>query len=147
MATRFDDWGGRFFQHHGVKGQKWGIRRYQNPDGSLTEAGKKRVAKSGGYMNPNYRQRDGLRRGGMSTYERTEVRAKYNDEWDSNYYSKGRPHSGGWNYKEEKKLWDKYKDRYAQATLKDLRLADTQKGRDAVKAIFKELDPDYKFHK
>ena len=29
-------------EHHGVKGQQWGRRRYQNPDGSLTEAGKKR---------------------------------------------------------------------------------------------------------
>lgn len=28
--------------HHGIKGQKWGVRRYQNADGSLTEAGKKR---------------------------------------------------------------------------------------------------------
>lgn len=28
--------------HHGIKGQKWGIRRFQNPDGSLTEAGRKR---------------------------------------------------------------------------------------------------------
>lgn len=31
--------------HYGVKGQKWGVRRYQNKDGSLTAAGKKRVAK------------------------------------------------------------------------------------------------------
>lgn len=28
--------------HHGIKGQKWGRRRYQNPDGSLTPEGKKR---------------------------------------------------------------------------------------------------------
>ena len=28
--------------HHGIKGQRWGIRRYQNKDGSLTPAGKKR---------------------------------------------------------------------------------------------------------
>ena len=29
--------------HHGIKGMKWGIRRYQNADGSLTNAGKKRA--------------------------------------------------------------------------------------------------------
>lgn len=28
--------------HHGILGQKWGIRRFQNSDGSYTEAGKKR---------------------------------------------------------------------------------------------------------
>lgn len=27
--------------HHGIKGMKWGVRRYQNKDGSLTDAGKK----------------------------------------------------------------------------------------------------------
>lgn len=28
--------------HHGIKGQRWGVRRYQNADGTLTAAGKKR---------------------------------------------------------------------------------------------------------
>lgn len=34
-----------YIYHHGIKGQKWGVRRYQNKDGSLTVAGKKRYAK------------------------------------------------------------------------------------------------------
>lgn len=32
--------------HHGIKGMKWGIRRYQRSDGSLTPAGKKRYSDS-----------------------------------------------------------------------------------------------------
>lgn len=31
-----------YLAHHGIKGQKWGIRRFQNPDGSLTAEGRKR---------------------------------------------------------------------------------------------------------
>ena len=30
--------------HHGIKGMKWGVRKYQNPDGSLTAAGKSRYS-------------------------------------------------------------------------------------------------------
>jgi len=31
-----------YLAHHGIKGQKWGVRRFQNEDGSLTPAGKER---------------------------------------------------------------------------------------------------------
>ena len=32
--------------HHGIKGQKWGVRRFQNPDGTLTPEGLKRYGTS-----------------------------------------------------------------------------------------------------
>lgn len=35
--------------HHGIKGQKWGIRRFQNEDGTLTTAGKRRYGSSKPY--------------------------------------------------------------------------------------------------
>lgn len=50
--------------HHGIKGQKWGIRRYQNSDGSLTAEGRERYLVVGkkyeklnrrGYRNPKTR--------------------------------------------------------------------------------------------
>lgn len=38
MANEYQN----FLAHYGTKGQKWGVRRFQNEDGSLTEAGKAR---------------------------------------------------------------------------------------------------------
>ena len=37
--------------HHGIKGQRWGVRRFQNKDGTLTEAGKRQRNKKFGYQN------------------------------------------------------------------------------------------------
>ena len=42
-------WESNYLAHHGIKGQKWGVRRFQNEDGSLTEAGKDRYYVEKGY--------------------------------------------------------------------------------------------------
>ena len=48
--------------HHGIKGQKWGIRRYQNEDGTLTEAGKARYNADLSEKDPSKMSDEDLRR-------------------------------------------------------------------------------------
>lgn len=47
MTTRFDDWEGEYLEHHGIPGMKWGVRCFQNKDGTLTAAGQKRYGPLG----------------------------------------------------------------------------------------------------
>ena len=61
--------------HHGIKGQKWGVRRYQNPDGSLTAQGKKRYFNADGSLTKKGKK------------EAAKFDKKINDDWWI-YYNK-----------------------------------------------------------
>lgn len=45
--------------HHGILGMKWGVRRYQNADGTLTAAGKKRYTNPDGSLNEKGKRKFG----------------------------------------------------------------------------------------
>lgn len=63
-----------FIAHHGILGQKWGIRRYQNADGTLTQEGKKHVYGAGAY-------------GGYETQANRLKRAQKGIKYDKKLYS------------------------------------------------------------
>ena len=66
--------------HHGIKGMRWGVRRYQNKDGSLTKAGRKKMAK----LDKEYSKLTGRKRNTESPSTRVskmtddEIRARIN---------------------------------------------------------------------
>lgn len=64
--------------HWGIKGMKWGVRRYQNPDGTLTAAGKKHYGgeDADGSEKPDYAPKASKKKAGDYTDE--ELRAQIN---------------------------------------------------------------------
>lgn len=49
-----------YLAHHGIKGQKWGVRRFENPDGTLTAAGKLRYGKLAGKAYEKFGTKEGV---------------------------------------------------------------------------------------
>ena len=55
-----------YLAHHGILGQKWGVRRFQNPDGTLTAEGKARLSSE--YRKAHKQLSDDMDRNGTSMY-------------------------------------------------------------------------------
>lgn len=72
---------GDYLTHHGILGQKWGVRRFQNKDGSYTEEGKRR-RRSEDYSADEIRKRELIKKGTkhLSTKEIEEVNRRQNAE-------------------------------------------------------------------
>lgn len=70
-----------YLVHHGIEGQKWGVRRFQNRDGSLTEEGRKRYGYSSemSSVKDAYRNKQRAYRVNKSEYERSKVRSHDKD--------------------------------------------------------------------
>ena len=120
--------------HHGIKGQRWGVRRYQNPDGSLTAAGRNRYGSS-------FSEKRNLRREKVNQVK--EARKNYNAEYkklqdlekrrsdiyadttynNDNIYDLFNEARDYWNYEEDRPTteeeddarWKKYKDEFDKA--------------------------------
>lgn len=69
--------------HHGIIGQKWGIRRYQNKDGSLTLAGKKRALKMQNQYTEFSKDKKYHDKNGNLTYEGRKKALKMKDDYTS----------------------------------------------------------------
>lgn len=64
-----------YLAHHGILGQKWGVRRYQNEDGTLTPEGKEHY----GYS------KESKHESSTETHQRMLKNARENDRWDVSF--------------------------------------------------------------
>jgi len=65
--------------HYGILGMKWGVRRYQKKDGTLTSAGKKRMQKLSFDNNQNWSNRKAVNDKVMNEVNATKEGREWND--------------------------------------------------------------------
>ena len=123
---------------------KWGIRRYQNKDGSLTTEGKKHLEeKAGSYMNSKFSEKKDRKRKNRAEVEKEYLEGEANKNYKDNYFG---------NYKGSKTSeqlgkdldddWDRLMTKYAEATLKDLKMKSSKEAIDYLVEKYKAEDKE-----
>lgn len=101
--------GDEFLVHHGIKGQRWGIRRFQNADGSLTKAGEKRYrqrqqdTKKYESENISYKQDLAKRKNELEDLNKNGAKSKiWYDGYDNPDFDLGKDTYDAWGFSSEK---------------------------------------------
>lgn len=144
--------------HHGIKGQKWGVRRFQNPDGSLTAEGKRRYgsvenfnrlsaaeakmqkakrARSEAYSNYNneYNKAQGFKNSFYGISPNKKHRQAATSQWEKTIIAGQKANKANKDYKTAKKEYKKLEksvSKLAKVKAKDLSKANAEKGKQKV---------------
>lgn len=113
--------------HHGIKGMKWGVRRFQKKDGSLTSAGAKRYATVGD---------DQLK---AKKQEYKQAKKEYSKAYDSAYkYSRNHPVGQWTNEKKSSESDKRWGDAYDKAKVADAKKSEYKQAKQEYKEVNKE---------
>lgn len=117
--------------HYGVLGMKWGVRRYQNADGTLTAAGKKRIAKNVRKEYAKDRTNESVRR----------LASEIADELSANYKNQLSDHIR--NIQDKRAFMDKVDAITNDYYDSDAYKKDYRRAYDEVYKWFEKEDPEY----
>jgi len=142
-------WSYNYLCHFGILGQKWGVRRYQNPDGTLTPEGRER------YLGSDFDKEIGaVTQATYNVYNKTADRAnaglnKINKDFDKRYgknFDLGEDDNANLEYtRQVRDLWKKtYRDVLAEDLGTDSSSLEGQKWLDEMFGYKSNLDVEVK---
>lgn len=130
---------GQELYHHGIKGQRWGVRRFQNSDGSLTAAGYKRYYGSNRAYQADveYRESKQNLKNAKREYNKTSVFSKNYTQNRDNYINAANEHN-------KKKFLHDVELEKARIEAKNIEFKNKSKHRQKIESQYKKLGYDDK---